>query len=381
MEKILLIIFLSGFIPVSVLNCPVIAVAEPSMAAAGGRLRPLAGMAVARAAHTATLLEDGRVLIVGGFKTGGGSLRDVEVFTPGTGVFETIGSLSVARAGHTATVLPDRKVLIAGGFDGTYLDSSEIFDPKTRRFSPGPRLTMPRSEHTATRLPDGRILLAGGVGTGWTFLSDAEIYDPHTGRFFPTGKMSTPRESHTATLLRNGKVLITGGHKDRRTAMTIFASTEMYDPSSATFRPTADLTIKRHKHDAVLLTDGRVLISGGSDERDSQGAYNSVEIFDPVSGRSSKGAELRKSRYKLNGAVVRLPSGKVLVAGGSDSAEIFDPVTLKTSLVTGTFGSKRLFATATLLKDGRVLIAGGYDEMTRVGQEAWLYESNDTKME
>ncbi len=349
--------------------------------AAGGRIKEIAGMAVGRAAHTSTLLEDGRVLIVGGFRTGGGSLGQVEIFTPRSGVFETIGSLSVARAGHTATVLPDGKVLIAGGFDGKYLDSSEIFDPKTGRFSPGTRLTVPRSEHTATKLSDGRILLAGGVGTGWTFLSEAEIYDPRTGRFSATGKMSTPRESHTATLLPNGKVLITGGHKDRRTAMTIFATTETYDPSTNTFKPAADLTIKRHKHDAILLKDGRVLISGGSDERDSQGAYNSLEIFDASSERSIKVAETAKSRYKLNGAVVRLPSGMVLIAGGSDSAELFNPTTLKVSSVDGTFGSKRLFATATLLKDGRVLIAGGYDEMTRVGQGAWIFEPNDARME
>ena len=382
MEKILLIVFLAGVVPMSVVSCPMpTAVVESSNAAAGGRIRALADMAVGRAAHTSTLLGDGRVLIVGGFKTGGGSLRQVELFVPGTGVFETTGSLLVARAGHTATALPDGKVLIAGGFDGAYLDSSEIFDPRTGRFSPGTRLTMPRSEHTATKLSDGRILLAGGVGTGWTFLSDAEIYDPRTGRFSATGRMSTPRESHTATLLPKGQVLITGGHKDRRTAMTIFASTETYDPLSGTFKPTADLTIKRHKHDAVLLKNGRVLISGGSDERDSLGAYNSLEIFDPASGRSSKAAQLSKTRYKLNGAVVRLPSGKVLIAGGSDSAEIFDPASMEVHTVKGTFGSKRLFATATLLNDGRVLIAGGYDEMTRVGQGAWIFESDVAKVE
>lgn len=382
MKKFLLVILVSGIVPLSVLSCPLATtVAEPLNAAAGGRLRPLAGMVVGRAAHTATLLEDGRVLVVGGFKTGGGSLREVELFTPGTRLFEAITRLSVARAGHTATVLPDGKVLIAGGFDGTYLDSSEIFDPKTLRFSLGPRLTMPRSEHTATKLPDGRILLVGGVGTGWTFLSEAEIYDPRTGRFSATGKMSTPRESHTATLLTTGKVLITGGHKDRRTAITIFASTEMYDPSSGTFRPTADLTIKRHKHDAVLLTDGRVLISGGSDERYPPGAYSSLEILDTASGGSRKAGEMIKTRYKLNGAVVRLADGKILIAGGSDSAEIFDPATGAVSPVSGAYGSKRFFATATLLKDGRVLIAGGYDQMTQVGPGAWIFDPNDTKME
>ena len=355
---------------------------DSKAAAPSGRIRPLAGMTVSRAAHTSTLLNDGRVLIVGGFRTGGTSLAQAELFVPATGKFEATGNLSVARAGHTATLLPDGKVLIAGGFDGTYLDTAEIFDPQTGKFSSGGKLSMPRSEHTATKLSDGRILLTGGVGTGWTFLADAEIYDPKTRRFTPTGRMSTPRESHTATLLRDGKVLITGGHKDRRNAITIYATAETYDPVLAKFQPASDLTIRRHKHDAVSLNDGRVLISGGSDERDSRGAYNSLEIFETATGRFRRVAETLSARYKLNGAVVLLNNGKVLLAGGSDTAEIFDPVTHKVTAVDGAFGSQRLFATATLLKDGRVLIAGGYDEATRVGHGAWVFEQGTAdKME
>lgn len=348
--------------------------ADSQSANAAGRIRSLAGMTTSRAAHTSTLLNDGRVLIVGGFRTGGTSLAQAELFVPATGTFEPAGSLSIARAGHTATLLPDGKVLIAGGFDGTYLDTAEIFEPQTGTFSSGGKLSMPRSEHTATKLSDGRILLAGGVGTGWTFLADAEIYDPKTRRFTPTGRMSTPRESHTATLLADGKVLVTGGHKDRRNAITIYASTEIFDPVPAKFQPAADLTIRRHKHDAVRLNDGRVLISGGSDERDSRGAYKSLEIFEPATGRFRKVAETLSARYKLNGAVVLLNNGKVLLAGGSDTAEIFDPLTQKVTAVDGAFGSQRLFATATLLNDGRVLIAGGYDEATRVGKGAWIFE-------
>lgn len=374
MEKFLVLALFVGIGSIWTAGCPAIVSTAGSSPASSGHIVSLSGMAVGRAAHTSTLLGNGTVLIAGGFRTGGGSLRDAELYTPTAGRFEKTGSMSIARSGHTATLLPDGKVLIAGGFDGSYLDSSEIFDPKTGRFSLGGPLTKPRSEHTATTLSDGRILLTGGVGTNWTFLSDAEIYVPGTGRFSPTGQMSTPRESHTATLLTNGKVLITGGHKDRRSAMTIYSSSETYDPQLGVFRPTARLTIKRHKHDAVLLKDGRVLISGGSDERDSQGAYSSIEIFDPVANRSVKVGETAATRYKLNGAVVRLPDGKVLIAGGSNNAELFDPATMTVTPVNGSFGSKLHFATATLLKNGRVLIAGGYDEMTRVRQSAWIYE-------
>ncbi len=378
MYKVMLIIVMSVLVPLLTVGCPsasTIADSRTSVASSG-RIRAIAGMAVGRAAHTSTLLNNGRVLIVGGLKNGGSSLHQAELFLPETGVFQTVGSLATARAGHTAILLPDGKVLIAGGFDGTYLDSAELYDPKTERFSSAGSLTMPRSEHTATKLPDGRILLTGGVGTGWTFLADAETYDPRTFRFTPTGRMTTPRESHTATILKNGKVLITGGHKDRRTAMTIFASTEIYDPHTGIFQPAAALTIKRHKHDAVLLRDGRVLISGGSDERDSRGAYKSIEIFEPKTGRFRKVTDTVSARYKLNGAVVLLDNGNVLLAGGSDTAEIFDPATSMVSAVDGAFGSQRLFSTATLLKDGRVLITGGYDAATRVGQGAWIFEPN-----
>jgi WD40 repeat protein len=341
-----------------------------------GKLESAATMSVERAAHTATPLNDGRVLIVGGFKTGGSSLNDAEVFDPKENRFETAGTMNSRRSGHTASRLPDGKVLIAGGFDGTYLDTSEIFDPLTHRFTPGPRLTVPRSEHTATRLDDGRVLIAGGVGTGWTFLASAEIYDPRTSRFTATGSMMTPRESHTSTLLKDGRVFITGGHKGRRSAMEIFASTEIYDIRSGRFSKSVDLTIKRHKHDAVLLNDGRVLISGGSDERDYAGAYDSLELIDISKAKSESVATTLVTRYKLNGSVIVLKNGKVLIAGGSNTAEVFDPSSKQISRVDGTYGSSRHFATATLLNDGRVLVAGGYDQSIRSSNRSWLFSAS-----
>ncbi|MEK7856194.1 MAG: kelch repeat-containing protein, partial [Acidobacteriota bacterium] len=278
-------------------------------------------------------------------------------------------------SGHTASLLPDGKVLISGGYNVGYLQTSEIFDPKSGRFITGPMLTLARSEHTATTLPDGTILLAGGVGTGWTFLAESEIFDPRTGQFTAAGKMSTPRESHTATLLRNRKVLITGGHKDRRSAMTIYSSTEIYDPELRTFGPGPEMTIRRHKHDAGLLNDGRVMITGGSDERDSQGAYTSIEVLDPSTGRFRKVGDLGSARYKLNGAVAVLKDGKILIAGGSDSAEIFDATKKTAQSVAGTFGSKRLFSTATRLRSGDVIIIGGYNEIQQVSQRAWIFRA------
>lgn len=349
---------------------------NPVQNGAGGRIRQIGQLRFARAAHAATLLSDGRVLITGGFQTGGRSLSDAEVYVPSTGELRSIEKMNAARAGHTSTKLPDGKILIAGGYDGDYLETTELFDPRSGEFSDGPKMTTPRSEHTATILADGRVMIAGGVGTGWTFLAAAEIYDPASGKFTAVGNMSVPRESHTATLLKDGRVLITGGHKDRRSAMTIFASSEVFIPSKNIFEGVGDMKVKRHKHAAILLPDGNVLIAGGSDERDSRGAYASLEIFEPLARDFKLAGEMRRARYKLNGAVAMLPNGKVLIAGGSDGAELFDPATRTTIDVGGSFGSHRLFTTATLLSDGRVLIAGGYDQRTQVSSGAWIFEGS-----
>jgi len=234
-------------------------------------------------------------------------------------------------------------------------------------------MVMPRSGHTAVVLPNGRVLLAGGVGTGWSFLSSAELYDPRTGRFTRTGSLTAPRESHTATLLQNGKVLIAGGHRGRRPSVAIYASTEIYDPATGTFRTASNMMQRRHKHDAVLMADGRVLIVGGADERDREGAYRTAEIYNPATGFFTPAAEMHFTRYKLNGTTVTLSDGNVLVTCGAARAELFEPARNTFEIVPGEFGSDRLFATATRLRDDRVLIAGGYDERIRISARSWLY--------
>lgn len=330
-------------------------------------------MKTSRAAHTAVLLDTGKVLIAGGFSDDKTSLASTEIFDPSTNNFSNTNDMSVSRAGHTATLLPDGNVLIAGGFNGDYLDSAEIYNTKTGKFTAAGKMTLPRSEHIAVLLNNGKVLLAGGVGTGWTFLADAEIYDPATNTFTKTGNMLAARESHTATLLNDGRVLITGGHKGRRSAVTIYQSAEIFDPAKGTFSEAGNLTVKRHKHSAVLLNDGRVLIVGGSDERDSSGAYSTAEIYDPKTKIFAKTGDMNLSRYKLNGTSILLNSGKILIAGGADRAEIFDPANETFDIAAGKFETMRLFATATLLQNGRVLIAGGYDNNNDVSSQAWIF--------
>ncbi|HSK71751.1 MAG TPA: kelch repeat-containing protein [Pyrinomonadaceae bacterium] len=328
-----------------------------------------------RAAHTATLLPDGRVLVAGGFAGDENSLASAEIFDPKTNEFSPAGRMSVARSGHSATLLPGGKILIAGGYNGDYLDSAEIYDPKTGKFTPTGKMTLARSGQTAVLLDNGKVLLAGGVGTGWTFLADAELYDPSTGTFTKTGNMLAARESHTATLLKDGRVLITGGHRGRRAAITIYSSAEIYNPASGTFIAAPDLTVKRHKHDALLLNDGRVLIVGGSDERDARGAYSTVEIYNPKTSNFTKIGDMNLSRYKLQGTTILLKNGKILIAGGANRAEVFNPAKNTFEVAEGKFETARLFATATLLPNGQVLIIGGYDNSNAVSNRAWIYKS------
>ncbi len=339
-----------------------------------GIVSPIQSMTAKRAAHSATLLNNGKVLIAGGFVANGGGLSSAEVFDSRTKTFTPAPNMTVARASHTATLLPDGRVLISGGYNGEYLKSSEVYDPATNRFTSAGQMVTARSGHVAALLNDGKVLLVGGTGTGWTFLADAEIYDPRTSTFSPTGGMATGRESHTATLLNDGKVLIIGGHKGRRADITIYKSAEIYDPTTGTFEAAGNLTVRRHKHDATRLADGRVLIIAGADERDGNGAYTNAEIFDPTDKTfTAIKNDMNTARYKLQGTAILLRNGKVLIAGGSDRAEVFDPATNSFSFAEGDMGTKRLFATATLLKDGEVLIAGGYTDGPTGSSGAWIY--------
>ncbi len=343
-------------------------------ASTSGELVTTGAMSSKRASHTATLLDNGMVLVAGGFVGDGDGLSSAELFNPAGGSFANAGEMRTGRSSHTATRLPNGKVLIAGGYNGDYLATAEIYEPETNRFVPAGAMTEPRSGHIAVPLSDGRILIAGGVGTGWTFLKTAEIYNPRTNAFTKTSPMSVPRESHTATVLADGRVLVVGGHTGRRTAITLYSSAELYDPGSRTFTLVGSMTIRRHKHEAVALRDGRVLIVGGSDERDGDGAYNNAEIYDPrVKVFTAVRGKMTTARYKLQGTAILLNSGKVLVAGGADRAEVFDPATNLFTPVGGDLKTKRLFATATLLKDGQVLIAGGYGEGVTVSGGAWVY--------
>ena len=335
-------------------------------------IQRVATLRTARAAHTATVLPSGQVLVAGGMADGGGALASAELYDPHHDTVLPLPDMAERRIDHTATLLRDGRVLVAGGYNGEYLSSLEIFDPATRRFQPSGSLVEGRSGHTATLLSDGRVLFVGGVGRGWTFLASAEVYDPVTGRSERVGSLGVPRESHTATLLADGRVLVAGGHAGRRQDMKVHASAEVFSPGTRRFEPAGPLVTPRHKHDAIRLADGRVLVIGGADRTD-RNYYATTEIYDPRTATVDRGPSMANRRYKIAGTSVLLPDGNVLVTSGARVAELLDVRSWTFREVNGRMPDAYRFAAAAPLRGGDVLITGGYSDANRNTAGIWRF--------
>jgi len=307
-------------------------------------------MTVARVAHSATLLQNGQVLIAGGIDASS-SLASAELYDPPSQVFIATGSLTIARSGHTATLLANAalpnygKVLVAGGGSET----AELYDPTTGTFAATGSMVAPRSGQTATLLLDGRVLIAGG-GASQT----AELYDPTTGTFAATGSMVAPHYGQAATLLLDGRVLMAG------------SNAELFNPSTGTFTATGSMSKVGPAQTATLLLDGTVLVTD---------IGNSAELFSPATGTFSLVGGLLTPLTPGFGITATLRNdGTVLVAGGRivafsghfhadhsiAAAELFATQS-EAFTATDSLLAPREGHTATLLADGTVLVAGGVD--------------------
>lgn len=332
-----------------------------------------------RGGHTATLLNNGQVLIAGGEDGTGNALNSTELYNPATGTFATSGALNIARKGHTASLLNNGMVLIAGGQGPWSLPvaSAELYNPSTGTFFITGNLSTPRQYATATVLTNGQVLIVGGQNSAGV-LASAEIYDPPSGTFTPTGSLNTERVFHTGTLLDDGTVLITGGKSSTAAAL---GSAELYNPATGAFSVTpATLNDSRQSHVATLLNNGKVLITEGFDS--ASNVLGSAELYDPLAGTFSYTASPNTAR---NGSTnTALENGEVLLAGGYDSslagllsAEAYDPVAVSFSTV-GNVVVSRQFHTATLLGNGNVLLAGGLDSSFNALSSAELYQPATT---
>lgn len=334
----------------------------------------LGNMQVARNQHTATLLADGKVLLAAG-STDAVYLNSAEIFDPSNNSFSLAGTLAVARKSHTETLLPSGQVLITGGkTESADSRSAELFNPGTRQFSSTGSMVDVRSLHTATLLNNGTVLIAAGR-KGATPLNTAEIYNPQTGLFTSTGSLEIQRKRHRANLLTNGTVMVEGGASlsngdpvDEGTP-----TAEVYNPRSGLWTRVQDMHIGRTEHDATLLLDGNVLVTGGLSGFDTSDLYNSPRrTFSEVAG-------VIEPRQRHTAVLLSNPAwgslvGKVLIIGGAatgnsafggisralDSVEMYDPVTRQITSF-GTMTATRQNHTATMLQDGRILVAGGVD--------------------
>jgi len=330
-----------------------------AFAQSAGMFTPAGSMTEVRSQHTATLLLDGRVLLVGGYGAKGEGLASAEVYDPSTGGFTATGKMATPRRMHSSTLLPDGRILIAGGYPrGDSLATAEVYDPTSGTFSATGNLMFPRGGHTAILLASGKVLILGGAAPpSYPPVPPAEVYDPGTGVFSATGSYGSNGGCDfcpPAVLLASGTVLFAGQRE-----------AQVYHPATAVFSLTGAMSPCLSA--ATLLPNGKVLFAGGV----CYGRDAAAELYDPATRAFNSTGSMGSPRVWHS--LTPLPDGTVLAAGGETdscagntctfagtvaSAEVYNP-SRGAFAPTGAMTEPREIHTATLLNDGRVLIAGG----------------------
>ena len=329
-----------------------------------------------RAVHRATSLADGTVLI-----TGGCTQRGCEGFASGrrADLFDVDGevragpSMSTGRASGTATLLDDGRVLLTGGYPGEGLPptgSAEVFDPVRGRFTAVGDLGTARADHTATLLPDGRVLLCGGFDGSGNALDTTELFEPASGIFTNGPRLSAPRAAHVATRVGDTVVLVGGTEDADALATTDVLRGNRWEPGPVLRTP-------RVKHGVAALDDRRALVVGGATETEGRERLATTEVLDLVAGSVRRGPTLPKGEYKLDGALAVIDDGRVVMPSGSGLAA-FDPESGRLDQLPVTTYGARSFRTLTSLGRNRVLVAGGYDDTIRPTDRAVVIRVPDS---
>jgi hypothetical protein len=357
--------------------------ALPVLAAGSSTWTTTASMHVNRTNATATLLPNGLVLVAGGCCNGEASLDSAELYNPTTGTWTTTGSMNTPRTYANAVLLQNGQVLVAGGVDydnfgnGFILTSAELYNPTTGTWTTTGSMNHIHEDGytpngpTMTRLANGQVLVVGGccnpaTGVGNNPIGD--LYNPASGTWNTTSPMNVARNTPVSALLSSGKVLVAGGSDDQGRAIT---SAELYDPAINSWSFTGSMPAALDDT-ATVLSNGMVLVTG------NDGSGHSAELYNPTAGTWSLTGSMNTPRGDAQ--AVLLQNGKVLVAGGEGgnpfavltSAELYNPAT-GTWTTTGSLQHARFFHTMTLLQSGQVLAAGGQDSTPAFLNSAELY--------
>ena len=324
-----------------------------------------------------------RIVIAGSLLSIFGLLFAISAGAQPPGTFIASGPLPSARRSSASTLLPANRLLVMGGVDSSRrLTSLVAYNTASRTFNTVGNADAPYD--TLTLLDDGKVLLAGrgnviSIGSNRSIQTTAQVYDPSTGGFTSTGPLLEGLSSAQAVRLADGRVLLLGGRISNGAAST--ATAEIYDPASGTFSFTGSMTTPRYNYTATLLQDGKVLVVGGISSSVTETPLASAELYDTATASFAPIGNMTTPH--ANHTATLLADGRVLIAGGSSRpsaaqnsvtpvAEIYDPVT-NTFSVTSAMLTPREFHTATRLDNGDVLIAGG-DNTLNVLASTELYD-------
>ncbi len=326
---------------------------------------------IPRALHTSTLLPDGKILIAGG-TNGPNILRSAEIFDPETETFtRTTGMMQEVRDLHTATLLPNGRVLLAGGFTTNTTSTgstatSEIYYPDTKVFLPAAPMFNARSNHTAVPMPDGGVFVAGGFGPNDVITDTAEVFYSTALAWRTAPSMPSARALHTMTLLKDGRILLAGGVNSGGVLNSVVA----FNTLTGAWSVLAPMPIALHSHSATLLLDGRVLVAGGNN---GLGEQDVSMVYDPAANTWTNtlfagAGPLSQPRFSHN--AILLPNGNVMISGGTerfgsirDQIEVYHP-TAGSWAEHGTFAigpNRRAYHTMSLAPNGKLYAIGGSD--------------------